>query len=127
MAKLAQIEPNKKPIKFEIREKRREPRVAVQTHKPVVIQVEQTKDAFRGKMVDISRGGIFVVTTSLPPVGTVCTVRILGSDSEDLLRAQGKIVRHASNTRGDTGFGMEFSTVHFCAAEIVELLKKKEG
>ena len=85
-----------------IREKRRSPRVELP--KGVWVAWQGGGQRFVSRVLDLSKGGVFIPTTNLPPVGTVVRLTFELPDGEVYAPA---VVRHTVVGRG---MGVEFET-----------------
>jgi hypothetical protein len=88
------------PEETGIREKRRSPRVELP--KGVWVAWQGGGQRFVSRVFDLSKGGVFIPTTNLPPVGTVVRLTFELPDSEVYAPA---VVRHTVVGRG---MGVEF-------------------
>jgi len=84
-----------------IREKRRSPRVELP--KGVWVAWQGGGQRFVSRVLDLSKGGVFIPTTNLPPVGTVVRLTFELPDGEVYAPA---VVRHTVVGRG---MGVEFA------------------
>jgi PilZ domain len=90
------------PEETGIREKRRSPRV--QLPKGVWVAWQGGGQRFVSRVLDLSKGGVFIPTENLPPVGTVVRLTFELPDGEVYAPA---VVRHTVVGRG---MGVEFAT-----------------
>jgi hypothetical protein len=67
----------------------------------VRLQLSDMRDAFTGRSVDVSRGGLFVACTAVRPVGTLLRMRVLGPHSDSVF-AVGVVVRCFSDLEGSS-------------------------
>jgi len=85
----------------DIREKRRSPRVELP--KGVWVAWQGSDQRFVSRVFDLSKGGVFIPTANLPPVGTVVRLTFELADGEVYAPA---VVRHTVVGRG---MGVEFA------------------
>ena len=70
----------------------------------VRVNLSDTQGAFLGRSVDVSRGGLFVLSKETRRVGTLLRIRVLGTQGESVF-AVGVVVRCFSDLEGSTDGG----------------------
>jgi hypothetical protein len=68
------------------------------------VNLSDTQGAFLGRSVDVSRGGLFVLSKETRRVGTLLRIRVLGTQGESVF-AVGVVVRCFSDLEGSTDGG----------------------
>jgi hypothetical protein len=87
----------KEPIANSSRERRSSRRNPIH----VRVNLSDTKGNFLGRSVDVSRGGLFVLSSETRRVGTLLRIRVLGAQGEAVF-AVGVVVRCFSDLEGST-------------------------
>ena len=67
----------------------------------VRVNLSDTQGSFLGRSVDVSRGGLFVLSSETRRVGTLLRIRVLGAQGE-VVFAVGVVVRCFSDLEGST-------------------------
>ena len=67
----------------------------------VRVNLSDTQGSFLGRSVDVSRGGLFVLSSETRRVGTLLRIRVLGTQGE-VVFAVGVVVRCFSDLDGST-------------------------
>jgi hypothetical protein len=67
----------------------------------VRVNLSDTQGSFLGRSVDVSRGGLFVLSSETRRVGTLLRIRVLGTQGEAVF-AVGVIVRCFADLEGST-------------------------
>ncbi len=67
----------------------------------VRLQLSDMRATFAGRSVDVSRGGLFVASAAVRPVGTLLRIRVRGPHS-DAVFAVGVVVRCFADLEGST-------------------------
>ena len=67
----------------------------------VRVNLSDTQGSFLGRSVDVSRGGLFVLSSETRRVGTLLRIRVLGTQGEAVF-AVGVVVRCFSDLEGST-------------------------
>jgi PilZ domain len=70
----------------------------------VRVNLSDTQGVFLGRSVDVSRGGLFVLSKETRRVGTLLRIRVLGTQGESVF-AVGVVVRCFSDLEGSTDGG----------------------
>jgi hypothetical protein len=70
----------------------------------VRVNLSDTQGSFLGRSVDVSRGGLFVLSSETRRVGTLLRIRVLGTQGEAVF-AVGVVVRCFSDLEGSTEGG----------------------
>jgi molecular chaperone DnaK len=70
----------------------------------VRVNLSDTQGSFLGRSVDVSRGGLFVLSKETRRVGTLLRIRVLGTQGESVF-AVGVVVRCFSDLEGSTDGG----------------------
>ena len=70
----------------------------------VRVNLSDTQGSFLGRSVDVSRGGLFVLSKETRRVGTLLRIRVLGTHGESVF-AVGVVVRCFSDLEGSTDGG----------------------
>jgi hypothetical protein len=70
----------------------------------VRVNLSDTQGSFLGRSVDVSRGGLFVLSKETRRVGTLLRIRVLGTQGESAF-AVGVVVRCFSDLEGSTDGG----------------------
>jgi len=65
----------------------------------VRVNLSDTQGSFLGRSVDVSRGGLFVLSSETRRVGTLLRIRVLGAQGEAVF-AVGVVVRCFSDLKG---------------------------
>jgi hypothetical protein len=65
----------------------------------VRVNLSDTQGSFLGRSVDVSRGGLFVLSSETRRVGTLLRIRVLGAQGESVF-AVGVVVRCFSDLEG---------------------------
>jgi hypothetical protein len=63
------------------------------------VDLSDTKGSFPGRSVDVSRGGLFVLSSETRRVGTLLRIRVLGTHGESVF-AVGVVVRCFADLEG---------------------------
>ena len=95
------------PSRPEHEERRDSVRVPVQ----ILVRFQSAGELQGCLLTNLSRGGIFVTTTSPAPIGTQLTLRIVVAESDTEIEVDGEVVSHnvgRSFTTGETGMGVRF-------------------
>ena len=87
----------KDPIPNSARERRSSRRNPIH----VRVNLSDTQGSFLGRSVDVSRGGLFVLSSETRRVGTLLRIRVLGAQGEAVF-AVGVVVRCFSDLEGST-------------------------
>ncbi len=85
----------KHPITNSSRERRASRRNPIH----VRVNLSDTRDSFLGRSVDVSRGGLFVLSSETRRVGTLLRIRVLGTQGESVF-AVGVVVRCFADLEG---------------------------
>jgi hypothetical protein len=85
----------KDPIPSSPRERRSSRRNPIH----VRVNLSDTQGSFLGRSVDVSRGGLFVLSSETRRVGTLLRIRVLGAQGESVF-AVGVVVRCFSDLEG---------------------------
>ena len=85
----------KDPIPKSARERRSSRRNPIH----VRVNLSDTQGSFLGRSVDVSRGGLFVLSSETRRVGTLLRIRVLGTQGEAVF-AVGVVVRCFSDLEG---------------------------
>jgi hypothetical protein len=67
----------------------------------VRVNLSDTQGSFLGRSVDVSRGGLFVLSSETRRVGTLLRIRVLGTQGEAVF-AVGVVVRCFADLEGST-------------------------
>jgi hypothetical protein len=67
----------------------------------VRVNLSDTQGSFLGRSVDVSRGGLFVLSSETRRVGTLLRIRVLGAQGEAVF-AVGVVVRCFADLEGST-------------------------
>jgi molecular chaperone DnaK len=70
----------------------------------VRVNLSDTQGSFLGRSVDVSRGGLFVLSKETRRVGTLLRIRVLGTQGESVF-AVGVVVRCFSDLEGSADGG----------------------
>ena len=87
----------KDPIPKSARERRSSRRPPIH----VRVNLSDTQGSFLGRSVDVSRGGLFVLSSETRRVGTLLRIRVLGAQGEAVF-AVGVVVRCFSDLEGSS-------------------------
>ncbi len=87
----------KEPVPSSARERRSSRRNPIH----VRVNLSDTQGSFLGRSVDVSRGGLFVLSSETRRVGTLLRIRVLGAQGEAVF-AVGVVVRCFSDLEGST-------------------------